>query len=372
MKSRDSNRLKSMEIGVKSQENPFKSQGCISKVNSIQKKQIHVESPSSKNLIENIRSPRDLKLMPIQTVKNLHLKATKSGRPSPTKFAKSKKILMILSPSNHINNKSLKLPDSTNSIKIPKRRTQSTVYDPSTIQATSTLNFVSRCLYKTRKGSILGKKKNDNQDASIIHQNFQGIPGNYFFAVCDGHGKFGHKVSNYLKANFVNYLEIALQSSKKNENTIKTAYESAVKICEDSFENNGIDATFSGSTIVSVLIQSNLLTCINIGDSRAVIGKNLASWCHEDISRDHKPELVDESKRIINAGGRIFPYFNANGLPVGPYRVWLQEENIPGIAMSRSIGDNVATSVGVTSEPEIFSRLIKKEDKFIIIASDGL
>ena len=238
MKSRDSNRLKSMEIGVKSQENPFKSQGCISKVNSIQKKQIHVESPSSKNLIENIRSPRDLKLMPIQTVKNLHLKATKSGRPSPTKFAKSKKILMILSPSNHINNKSLKLPDSTNSIKIPKRRTQSTVYDPSTIQATSTLNFVSRCLYKTRKGSILGKKKNDNQDASIIHQNFQGIPGNYFFAVCDGHGKFGHKVSNYLKANFVNYLEIALQSSKKNENTIKTAYESAVKICEDSFENN--------------------------------------------------------------------------------------------------------------------------------------
>ena len=40
--------------------------------------------------------------------------------------------------------------------------------------------------------------------------------------------------------------------------------------------------------------------------------------------------------------------------------------------MSRSIGDFVANSVGVISEPEVYSRLLKKEDKFIILASDGL
>jgi len=39
-------------------------------------------------------------------------------------------------------------------------------------------------------------------------------------------------------------------------------------------------------------------------------------------------------------------------------RVWLKKENIPGLAMSRSIGDNVATSIGVTWEPEIFHFLI--------------
>ena len=41
--------------------------------------------------------------------------------------------------------------------------------------------------------------------------------------------------------------------------------------------------------------------------------------------------------------------------------------------MTRSIGDMVATSVGVTAEPEIkdFPKL-SPSDKFIVIASDGI
>lgn len=37
----------------------------------------------------------------------------------------------------------------------------------------------------------------------------------------------------------------------------------------------------------------------------------------------------------------------------GPPRVWLKDQQIPGIAMSRSIGDLVAGSVGVIAEPEV-------------------
>jgi hypothetical protein len=40
-----------------------------------------------------------------------------------------------------------------------------------------------------------------------------------------------------------------------------------------------------------------------------------------------------------------------NGDPIGPHRVWLKNENIPGLAMSRSFGDLVAASVGVIPEP---------------------
>lgn len=40
--------------------------------------------------------------------------------------------------------------------------------------------------------------------------------------------------------------------------------------------------------------------------------------------------------------------------------------------MSRSIGDKVAHTVGVTSEPEIRCSAVKPEDRFIILASDGL
>jgi len=57
----------------------------------------------------------------------------------------------------------------------------------------------------------------------------------------------------------------------------------------------------------------------------------------------------------------------------GPKRVWLKNKPVPGLAMTRSIGDMAASSVGVTAEPEIkvFSNL-SPSDKFIVIASDGI
>jgi serine/threonine protein phosphatase PrpC len=57
----------------------------------------------------------------------------------------------------------------------------------------------------------------------------------------------------------------------------------------------------------------------------------------------------------------------------GPKRVWLKNKPVPGLAMTRSIGDMAASSVGVTAEPEIkvFPNLTPS-DKFIVIASDGI
>ena len=40
--------------------------------------------------------------------------------------------------------------------------------------------------------------------------------------------------------------------------------------------------------------------------------------------------------------------------------------------MSRSIGDFIAKKIGVINEPEIFDYKICDDDKFIILASDGL
>jgi hypothetical protein len=31
------------------------------------------------------------------------------------------------------------------------------------------------------------------------------------------------------------------------------------------------------------------------------------------------------------------------GLPVGPFRVWLPERGFPGLAMSRAVGDSLAS-----------------------------
>jgi serine/threonine protein phosphatase PrpC len=84
--------------------------------------------------------------------------------------------------------------------------------------------------------------------------------------------------------------------------------------------------------------------------------------------------LKEESERILARGGRIdsFKDYYNNGEPIGPQRVWLKHEEMPGLAMSRSMGDGVAHSVGVSADPETLEFTLSVNDKFVVIASDGV
>ena len=95
-------------------------------------------------------------------------------------------------------------------------------------------------------------------------------------------------------------------------------------------------------------------------------------WMSIALSRDHKPDEKGESLRIAARGGRVESYQDENGNPAGPARVWLKNQDLPGLAMSRSLGDGVAASVGVIAEPEILEFLLTAEDKFIVLGSDGV
>jgi serine/threonine protein phosphatase PrpC len=43
-----------------------------------------------------------------------------------------------------------------------------------------------------------------------------------------------------------------------------------------------------------------------------------------------------------------------------------------GLAMSRSIGDIIAHTAGVSAEPEVTEHVIEQNDLFLILASDGI
>ena len=58
-----------------------------------------------------------------------------------------------------------------------------------------------------------------------------------------------------------------------------------------------------------------------------------------------------EMERILNRGGRVDTYHDYDGSALGPFRVWLREQDIPGLAMARSFGDVVASQVGVICDP---------------------
>ena len=91
------------------------------------------------------------------------------------------------------------------------------------------------------------------------------------------------------------------------------------------------------------------------------------------LSRDHKPEFDSERQRILSFGGRVEALFDTETQrQLGPYRVWLKDENVPGLAMSRSLGDEVARKAGVVWDPEIREIELESQDKFIVQASDGV
>ena len=90
------------------------------------------------------------------------------------------------------------------------------------------------------------------------------------------------------------------------------------------------------------------------------------------LSNDLKPTLPLEKQRIIENGGRVEQFIENDGTTNGPYRVWVQDEMYPGLAMSRSIGDFIASSVGVIPNPEIIEYNLNNSSKYMIIASDGI
>jgi serine/threonine protein phosphatase PrpC len=137
-----------------------------------------------------------------------------------------------------------------------------------------------------------------------------------------------------------------------------------------------IETDFSGTTFTCAVIRGNTMTTGNIGDSRSTVGFRNASGGITGIaiSQDHKPDLPEEKARIEAKGGRVFAVEYDDGVD-GPPRVWLGHMDVPGLAMSRSLGDAVAHSAGVSSEPDFVEYEFNpdgREDLILVLASDGL
>ena len=198
-----------------------------------------------------------------------------------------------------------------------------------------------------------------------------------FYGVCDGHGDDGHLISKFISTSlpYFIYEELKKNSIYNNINSyISKIFENIfLQLNSLLINNKEINSAFSGTTCISLLLCNNQIISCNLGDSRAIKGQLFNNkWSFELLSRDHKPNEPDEMKRIKENKGIIKPYIDENGEVNGPDRIWLPNQTYPGIAMSRSFGDQVAAQIGVVSIPEILFFPYIEEDKFIIIASDGL
>ncbi len=234
-----------------------------------------------------------------------------------------------------------------------------------------------RSIHDISKTGLSGEDKKVNQDRYFIFRNFVSGSENIFMGVLDGHGYYGHEVSEYIKENLPMDLNSILKMKKLNllkddlSQTIKQTFEMENN---SLLRNEQIDSNLSGTTCVSVIYTPEKLITANLGNSRCILGKKINNneWRGEILTRDHKPNIPEEAQRIKSFGGIIRPMKDEDGNFCGPLRVYLKGKDIPGLAMTRSFGDYYASTAGTISIPEIREYIFQQEDKFLVLASDGL
>lgn len=199
----------------------------------------------------------------------------------------------------------------------------------------------------------------------------------YVFGVFDGHGRKGHEVSKLAAERLPGHLSSQQEHPAINPAAaLKAAMMSTDK---DIYKALHADVEFSGSTAAVVLFDqsSRQLTIANVGDSRVVLGQLCSDakeprWHAVPLTVDLKPDLPEERERIDFSGGHVAKW-QEHGQDVGPMRVWDSRAlDKPGLACSRSLGDGCARSLGVTQVPVVTSYKLQPEDRFILIATDGL
>ncbi|GMH28095.1 hypothetical protein Nepgr_029938 [Nepenthes gracilis] len=169
------------------------------------------------------------------------------------------------------------------------------------------------------------------------------------FGIFDGHG--GPRAAEYLKEhlfeNLMNHPKFMTDTKLAISETYKQTDMDFLDAEKDTYRDDG-------STASTAVLVGNHLYVANVGDSRAVISKAGKAI---PLSEDHKPNRIDERKRIENAGG---------------YVMWAGTWRVGGVlAMSRAFGNRMLKQF-VVAEPEIQEQEINEELELLVLASDGL
>jgi len=180
-----------------------------------------------------------------------------------------------------------------------------------------------------------------------------------FYGVFDGHG--GSRASIYAKDNLYDYIKTHFPKEpvEKFDAELKKRLTKAFKETDESFLAKASRETPNwrdGSTASCVLVINDTLYVANIGDSKTVLvrtGKDEKSSVLP-LTKDHSPTEYEERQRIQKAGG-----FVRSGRVQGVLEV------------SRAFGD-ARFKKYVTCTPDMTKATLSDNDKYLIIACDGL
>ncbi|GKV06667.1 hypothetical protein SLEP1_g18527 [Rubroshorea leprosula] len=244
-------------------------------------------------------------------------------------------------------------------------------------------NYELRYSYLSQRGYYPDALDKANQDSFCIHTPFGTNPDDDFFGVFDGHGEFGAQCSQFVKRKLCENL---LRDSRFHVDAVEACH-SAFLTTNSQLHADSLDDSMSGTTAITVLVRGRKIYVANSGDSRAVIaerrGKDIVAV---DLSIDQTPYRADELERVKLCGARVLTLDQIEGLKNpdvqcwgtedgddgDPPRLWAPNGMYPGTAFTRSIGDAIAETIGVTANPEIVVLELTPDHPFFVLASDGV
>ncbi|KAJ7569515.1 hypothetical protein O6H91_01G081900 [Diphasiastrum complanatum] len=245
-------------------------------------------------------------------------------------------------------------------------------------------------------------RKGVNQDAMILWEGFCSMEETVFCGVFDGHGPNGHLVARRVRDSlpsrlacelqelFSSYcaeakpmtisndsiisLEISETNGRKEPEMFTLWRDSFLKACivmeKELRVHPSIDCSYSGTTAVTIFKQGRHLVIGNVGDSRAILGTKAenGTLVAVQLTVDLKPNLPQEAERIKQCKGRVLAMRDEPNV----HRMWMPDNNSPGLAMARAFGDLCFKEFGLIAVPDIFYRFLTYTDQFIVLATDGV
>ncbi|XP_077998593.1 integrin-linked kinase-associated serine/threonine phosphatase 2C-like [Glandiceps talaboti] len=221
------------------------------------------------------------------------------------------------------------------------------------------------------KGYVAKRKgeREEMQDAHVMINNMtpdfhnlsSTISNIAYYAVFDGHG--GARASTSAAENLHHILISKFPKGEviNRDREIKKCFIETFKKTDEQFLK---EATLSkpawkdGSTAVCLLAVDDVLYIANLGDSKAFLCRYNEDSKKEiaiPLTKDHTPTQYEERQRIQKAGGTV------------------REGRVMGILeVSRSIGDGRFKHCGITCQPDIKRCQLTNNDRFILVACDGL
>lgn len=246
------------------------------------------------------------------------------------------------------------------------------------------------CSQLTKAGLDGNGQEKTDQDTPMLYLSVADIEGFNIFGVLDGHGNYGHFVSQFCRDYFMNkmkeyaesimYITQSISAEDVYLNLKQNNYSYIVELFmniddELSAQSDIFDCNMSGTTCNLIFQFNNHLVCFNVGDSRSILIEESSDNTNQIIralSIDHKPDIPEELMRIKENGGMVDQIQDLYGNKLGPNRVFKEGCVYPGLAMSRSLGDFQAKECGVIPTPEIIEYEINLNTKYFVVCSDGV